>query len=132
MKYIARILFLCLLALLLYGCKSIKYVPVESIKHDTTRIVQTKVDSIYQKDSIYIYGLGDTVFVTKYKYKYKTVEKVDTFWHERRDTIHVTQTVTVEKPLTIWQKARMRIGSVAIIIAAVAILYLIFRRKLGI
>ena len=132
MKYLARILSLCLLALLLYSCKSIQYVPIESIKHDTTRIVQTKIDSVYQKDSIYIEAKGDTIFKYKYKYLYKTIEKVDTFWHERRDTIHITQIVTVEKPLTIWQKIRMRMGSVFLIIAAVAIFYLIFRRKLGI
>ena len=132
MKYLARILSLCLLALLLYSCKSIQYVPIESIKHDTTHIVQTKIDSIYQKDSIYIEAKGDTIFKYKYKYLYKTIEKVDTFWHERCDTIHITQTVTVEKPLTIWQKIRMHIGSVFLVIAAAAIFYLIFRRKLGI
>ena len=52
MRELARIITLIFLATILYGCKSIQYVPVETIKRDTTYISQIKIDSIYHRDSI--------------------------------------------------------------------------------
>ena len=50
MRELARIITLIFLAIMLYGCKSIQYVPVETIKRDTTYISQIKIDSIYHRD----------------------------------------------------------------------------------
>lgn len=107
MRELARIITLIFLATILYSCKSIQYVPVETMKRDTTYLSQTKIDSIYHRDSIYVEHKGDTVYLSKYKYLYKYIEKHDTLWREKVDTIQVAY--PVEAQLTKWQKIKNNI-----------------------
>lgn len=118
MREYARIITLIFLATILYGCKSIQYVPVETIKRDTTYISQIKIDSIYHRDSIYVEHKGDTVYLSKYKYLYKYIEKHDTLWREKTDTIHVVY--PVEAQLTKWQKIKINMGEY--LIAAIVLI----------
>lgn len=108
MKKLARIAIPLILLICLCACRQIQYIPVKTIKVDTTYISKIKIDSIYQKDSIYIESIGDTVFVNKYAYKYKYLEKHDTLWRERVDTIQTVR--IIEAPLSIWQKTKMNLG----------------------
>lgn len=107
MRKLARIITLIFLATILYSCKSIQYVPVETTKRDTTYLSQTKIDSIYHRDSIYVERKGDTVYLSKYKYLYKYIEKHDTLWREKVDTIQIAY--PVEAQLTKWQKIKINI-----------------------
>lgn len=107
MRELARIITLIFLATVLYSCKSIQYVPVETMKRDTTYLSQTKIDSIYHRDSIYVERKGDTVYLSKYKYLYKYIEKHDTLWREKVDTIQIAY--PVEAQLTKWQKIKINI-----------------------
>lgn len=107
MRELARIITFIFLATILYSCKSIQYVPVETVKRDTTYLSQTKIDSIYHRDSIYVERKGDTVYLSKYKYLYKYIEKHDTLWREKVDTIQVAY--PVEAQLTKWQKIKINI-----------------------
>lgn len=107
MRELARIITLIFLATILYSCKSIQYVPVETMKRDTTYLSQTKIDSIYHRDSIYVERKGDTVYLSKYKYLYKYIEKHDTLWREKVDTIQIAY--PVEAQLTKWQKIKNNI-----------------------
>lgn len=107
MRELARIITLIFLATILYSCKSIQYVPVETTKRDTTYLSRTKIDSIYHRDSIYVEHKGDTVYLSKYKYLYKYIEKHDTLWREKIDTIQVAY--PVEAQLTKWQKIKINI-----------------------
>lgn len=109
MRIYARIIIPLLLTMLVLSCTSVRYVPVETIKVDTTYISKIKVDSIYQRDSIYIEKVGDTVYKYKYKYIDKYTEIHDTLWREKVDTIPVIH--TVEAQLSKWQKAKMNMGS---------------------
>lgn len=118
MRELTRIIVLILLAIMLYGCKSIQYVPVETIKRDTTYISQIKIDSIYHRDSIYVEHKGDTVYLSKYKYLYKYIEKRDTLWHEKTDTIQVAY--PVEAQLSKWQKIKINLGEY--LIAAIVLI----------
>lgn len=107
MRELARIITFIFLATILYSCKSIQYVPVETMKRDTTYLSQTKIDSIYHRDSIYVERKGDTVYLSKYKYLYKYIEKHDTLWREKVDTIKIAY--PVEAQLTKWQKIKINI-----------------------
>jgi hypothetical protein len=107
MRELARIITFIFLATILYSCKSIQYVPVETMKRDTTYLSQTKIDSIYHRDSIYVERKGDTVYLSKYKYLYKYIEKHDTLWREKVDTIQIAY--PVEAQLTKWQKIKTNI-----------------------
>lgn len=122
MRELTRIIVLILLAIMLYGCKSIQYVPVETIKRDTTYISQIKIDSIYHRDSIYVEHKGDTVYLSKYKYLYKYIEKHDTLWREKTDTIQVVY--PVEAQLSKWQKIKINIGEYLITAIALVIIWL--------
>lgn len=122
MRELARIITLIFLATILYSCKSIQYVPVETTKRDTTYLSQTKIDSIYHRDSIYVERKGDTVYLSKYKYLYKYTERHDTLWREKVDTIQVTY--PVEARLTKWQKIKINIGEYLITAIALVIIWL--------
>ena len=118
MRELTRIIVLMLLAIILCGCKSIQYVPVETIKRDTTYISRTKIDSIYHRDSIYVEHKGDTVYLSKYKYLYKYIEKHDTLWREKTDTIQVAY--PIEAQFTKWQKIKINMGEY--LIAAIVLI----------
>ena len=120
MREYARIIIIAIAALCLSACKSIKYVPVETIKVDTTYISQVKIDSVYHRDSIYIEHKGDTVYLSKYKYLYKYIEKHDTLWREKADTIQIAY--PVEARLSKWQKVKMQLGNTFIGVCIVAII----------
>lgn len=122
MRELTRIIVLIFLAAILYSCKSIQYVPVETIKRDTTYISQTKIDSIYQRDSIYVEHKGDTVYLNKYKYLYKYIEKHDTLWREKVDTVQVAY--PVEAQLTKRQKIKINMGEYLITAIALIIMWL--------
>ena len=122
MRELARIITLIFLATILYSCKSIQYVPVETTKRDTTYLSQTKIDSIYHRDSIYVERKGDTVYLSKYKYLYKYIEKHDTLWREKVDTIQAAY--PVEAQLTKWQKIKINIGEYLITAIALVIIWL--------
>ena len=122
MRELTRIIVLILLAIMLYGCKSIQYVPVETIKRDTTYISQIKIDSIYHRDSIYVEHKGDTVYSSKYKYLYKYIEKHDTLWREKTDTIQVVY--PVEAQLTKWQKIKINMGEYLIAAIVLIVIWL--------
>ncbi len=122
MRELARIITLIFLATILYSCKSIQYVPVETMKRDTTYLSQTKIDSIYHRDSIYVEHKGDTVYLSKYKYLYKYIEKHDTLWREKVDTVRVAY--PVEAQLTKWQKIKINIGEYLITAIALVIIWL--------
>ena len=71
-----------LIAWMMVGCKVQDCIP-ETIVHDSIRM-EYKLDSIflYERDSIYIHSKADTVWVEKWKTRYKDVLKIE------RDTIY--------------------------------------------
>lgn len=117
MRHILIILFV---ALSLLSCRSVRYVPVESVKHDSIYVNRVQHDSIYQQDSIYIRDKGDTVYIDRYKYKYIYKNINDTIYVEHNDTIQVV--VEVEKKLTRWQSLKMNIGGYAMAFLVLAFL----------
>ena len=85
------------------SCRSIKYVPVE-----TVRIEYKTRDSIYQRDSVFLFVKGDTVYKEKYKYLYRylTINNTDTVI--KTDSIQIPY--PVEKELSRWQKIKLELG----------------------
>ena len=124
MKTIIYILII-LLASAICSCRSVEYVPRETIKHDTMYINKLIKDSIYLKDSVYIHSKNDTVFVEKHKYQY--IDKVvrDTSYVVKSDTISVPY--PVEKKLTRWQELKLDIGGISIGIIIITILVVVGR-----
>lgn len=109
-----------LLASAIWSCRSVKYVPIEIVKSDTTYINKIQKDSIYQLDSIYIIDRGDTVLITKTKYVYRDKLVRDTVYICRIDSMQVF--VPVGQQLTWFQQFRMNIGSGVIVFIITVIL----------
>ena len=118
-----RLLLLMTAAMLLAGCRSVRYVEVEKVKTDTTYVTKLKRDSIFKHDSIYVHEWlrGDTVFVEKAVWRTVVQERlrVDTVYRSNVDSIPVPYPVEklVEKQLTWWQQARMHTGGIVIFLA---------------
>lgn len=120
-----KLLLAILLGIILSGCTATKYieVPIDRVKIEYRNSIS--VDTIYRNDSTIIREKGDTVYLEKYKYIYKV--------KELRDTINITDTTTVTKPIEVvkeinklytWQIILMVLGGVSIII----LVYLIIKK----
>ncbi len=112
------LIFICGIILIAFGsCRSIKYVPIETIKHDSVYITQHQKDSIYIHDSIYQKEKGDTVLIEKWHTRYIEKQVRDTLIQIQSDTIPQPYPYEVEVPaqLSWWQKTRMHIGEITII-----------------
>lgn len=101
-----------MVSLLLTGCKTVKYYPLETVRHDTVYIQSVKLDSILVKDSIHITEKGDTVTEFRLKYIYKYKDRTDTLYLSRVDTVSVPY--PVEKQLTKWQQTKVNYGGWAL------------------
>lgn len=112
------------------SCRSVKYVPVETVKHDSIYLSQILKDSIYVKDSVLIIK-GDTVVEYRYKYIYQYKDRTDTLYVTKNDTVLVPY--PVEKELTRWQQTKLELGGWAfgmvIAFALIIIGWMIYRYR---
>lgn len=84
LMFVAFLTFL----LTLPGCKTIER--VEYVHHyDTIVLIDHKIDSLYVKDSTYIYSKADTVFFIKWKERIKYIEKKDSIYINSNDTLYL-------------------------------------------
>lgn len=130
------IIIIAAAVVLLAGCKTKER--VVSVNHQKTDTLwQTKVqrDSIYIIDSTYIYEWtdGDTVHITRDRWKTRYVERVkrDTVYRSKTDTVNVAYETVREVPrrLTWWQQVRMALGTVALMAGALWMAARAFRRR---
>lgn len=121
---------------MLTGCTSVRYVPVESVTHDSIYISRVERDSIHVHDSIYMEVLSkaDTVYQTKYiqKVVYRDALRTDTMIVERVDTIRLPY--PVERQLSKWEKIKldfggMLMGGIAIFALSAAAMWLLRRKR---
>lgn len=128
-RCIALAPFMCIIVLVLAicSCRSVKYVPVETIKHDSIYINKIQVDSVYHRDSIYVVDKGDTVFLYKDRYIYKYKDRTDTLYVTNTDSIQVPY--PVEKELTKWQKIKLELGGWTLGIALLAFMAIVVLLK---
>ena len=116
-------LILIVIAILLFSaCRTITKtievpveIPVEVVKKEY--IHDTKIDSIYIRDSIDRWQKGDTLYITKWHTKFKYINKVDTIVK----TDSIPKIVPVVKEVEVnhiywWQKSLMYIGVLVVII----------------
>ena len=124
-----KILLFAVIATLLYSCKSIKYVPVETTKTE----YRDKVfrDTVTRYDSVYMKEKGDTLIMERYRYLYKNSIIRDTTII--RDTIQVPYPVEVIKqvkaPLTSWQIFQIWCGRFALFALLLICIYFVWKLK---
>lgn len=110
------IIGMAFLVVLMSGCRSVKEIPVEKTeyKYIDRYIDKIKIDSIYQRDSVYIRDKGDTIYEYKDKIIIKYQYLSDTIYICKVDSISVPQIIEVEKQLSTWEETKMKVGGLAI------------------
>lgn len=120
---ILMIIGMAVVALLLCGCRTIKEVPVEKVVEKIQYVDKTKIDSIYQHDSIYIKATGDTIYEYRDKYIYKYEFIHDTLFISKIDSIPYT--IEVERSLSNYEQLQMCVGKVGIPILILLFFFII-------
>lgn len=79
------------------GCKTKEYIKVPSVRTEYVYRTDTfaKLDSIYVKDSVYVFQKGDTVFHNKVVYR----DQYHNIYKAKTDTIIKTDSVAVPYPI---------------------------------
>ena len=124
MKRLVYIIMLLILAACFISCRT-QYIPVESVRTEYKTRDSIRIDSIYQRDSIYTLVKGDTAYQYRYKYLYRylTINRTDTIL--KNDSIRVPY--LVEKKLNRWQSIKMEVGGCAVGLVISIILIIIGR-----
>ena len=113
------------------ACRSVRYIPVESVRHDSVVTILYHRDSICQHDSVYIKEKADTVLIERWHTRWRDRVSHDTMYISKTDTIRVP--VPVERKLTKAQRTyitigKWSVGAVAGLVLA-AICFIFFRRR---
>lgn len=113
------------------ACRSVQYVPVESVRHDSVVTILHQRDSIYQHDSVYIKEKADTLLIERWHTRWRDRVSHDTMYISKVDTIRIP--VPVERKLTKSERTYITIGkwSVGAVAGLVlsAICFIFLRRR---
>ncbi len=128
MKSLLYIILLTL-AIFITSCRSIRYVPVETVRTEYKTRDSIRFDSIYEHDSIFLFLKGDTVYKEKYRYRYRylTINKTDTII--MTDSVQVPY--PVEKQLSRWQQMKIELGGWAFGMVIISLIVFIIRFAKG-
>lgn len=100
--------------LLLTGCTTTKYVPVETVRIDTLKVTKYERDSIYIHDSTIVREKGDTMLIEKWHTRWRDRWLHDTVYQSRVDSIPKPYPVEKRVPaeLTWWQQTRLHLANI--------------------
>jgi len=100
--------------LLLTGCTTTKYVPVETVRTDTLKVTKYERDSIYIHDSTIVREKGDTMLIEKWHTRWRDRWMHDTVYQSRVDSIPKPYQVEKRVPaeLTWWQQTRLHLANI--------------------
>ena len=92
--------------LLLTGCTTTKYVPIETVRTDTLKVTKYERDSIYIHDSTIVREKGDTMLIEKWHTRWRDRWMHDTIYQSRVDSVPkpypVTEYVEHKRSKTDW------------------------------
>lgn len=100
--------------LLLTGCTTTKYVPIETVRTDTLKVTKYERDSIYIHDSTIVREKGDTMLIEKWHTRWRDRWLHDTLYQSRVDSIPKPYPVEKRVPaeLTWWQQTRLHLANI--------------------
>lgn len=115
-----RVLVIIAICLLLQACKSVQYVPVETVKTEYIDRVKQVHDTMHTIEKETTYINGDTVLITKYIDRIKVLHQTDTCIIEKTDTVQVPY--PVEKRQSKFEQLKNNITDSLYIIAIIVVL----------
>lgn len=115
--------------LLLTGCTTTKYIPIETVRIDTMKVTKYERDSIYIHDSTIVREKGDTMFIEKWHTRWRDRWLHDTVYQSRVDSVPKPYPVEKRVPaeLTWWQQTRLHLANVMLLALLALILYKVGR-----
>ena len=137
-RYWLQWLTLAMLSVMLVtltGCRSVKYIPVTEYRDRYVSKTDSfiKTDSVYLHDSVTVFAKGDTVYISKTRFK----DRLKYIYNAKTDTIAVHDSipypvkVEVEKRQSALNKVFTWLGKMAgilFVVFAVLIVYNIVRK----
>lgn len=144
-----HLIIVAISVLVLVGCASPRYASMTRINKDSTYNYTQQLDSlyraiwqrdsVYKRDSIYIYVKGDTVmkYIEKTLYKwrshtdtvYRDHWRADTLYIERTDSIAVEKPIYIEKQIKWYNQGFICFGKLCCISLILWVLFLYLKRK---
>jgi hypothetical protein len=120
-----KIILIALLLLIISGCKT-KEIIVPTEKTVIEYRDQLRIDSVYNRDTLYLFTKNDTVYLQSIKWRERF--KVDTVRYEKVDSIpYFVEVVKEVNVLTKWQKIRLKALNIIILIIIVIVIIKIKR-----
>ena len=123
MKMMSRLIVAILAGLSLLGCKPYKVAQRETVIRDSLYITQRMIDRVLIRDSVYERHVHDTIYKYKERETVRYLAMRDTLYIEKRDSVSVPY--PVERQLTKWEAARMRLGDILLIIVNIGLIYVV-------
>lgn len=129
-------LLLCLIATLLWGCRTVKLVPVPEYHVRDSVVLRHTRDSVYLHDSVYVdvYRKGDTVYLTRDRWRTAYRDRLlrDTVTVVRRDSVPYVDTKYVEKTKEMpwYDKLFLKLGVVSAVFLLAWIAAWVMKRKI--
>lgn len=109
-----RAVIVILSVVALASCRSVRYVPVESVRVDSVVVTKLRVDTLREKENTIIERKGDTIFHTTIVERERISEKTDTLYKLRDVKVPVPYEVT--KQPSLWQKIKSGVVGAAVML----------------
>lgn len=117
----------------LVSCRSIEYVPVETVRTKTEYRDHWLRDSIHVRDSVFMFAKGDTIYRERFHAVYKDRLVKDTTYINKTDTIRIPY--PVDRQLSRWESIKMELGGwgfgVLIMVIVIIISRMMYRKRIG-
>ena len=129
MKRFFQFLTLGMVAVALVGCRTREVVVTVPEYHtDTLYVAKVERDSVFVQDSVWVREKGDTVLVDRWHVSYKERVRVDTVYEHQIDTVakvvEVPGKASDTKKVTWWQRVRMTLGAIALVLIVAGLIIL--------
>lgn len=109
-----RIAVVILSVAALASCRSVRYVPVESVRVDSVVVTKLRVDTLREKENTIIERKGDTIFHTTIMERERISEHTDTVF-KLRDVKEPVPYEVIKQP-SLWQRIKSGVLGAAIML----------------
>ena len=125
-----RLILFIIIALSCLSCSTYQK-PMETVVRDSLYISQRMIDRVLIRDSVFERQVHDTIYRYRERETVRYLSLRDTMYIEKRDS--VTVPYPVERKLTEWEAARMRMGDILLVSVNIGLIYVVIwiirRRK---
>ena len=121
-----RHILLFIVALLLVGCKGQERI-VETVRTEYKDRLVEKIDTVSVKDSTFVYVKGDTLYIYKYRDRWREKIVRDTSYIMKTDSIEIP--VYIEKKLSFQDKVMESLKGMFICFCVVCFFFVLYKLK---